>query len=298
MFLEHDDLYTAGGHQHLQFAPEGDRPAGGLPLQSRGDRARSPSVSAPQHPGFAMTPREIIDWTLQASGCGDLAELGGEALARSAAAVRGGAFPRRLRLPGRKVPLQAGLDARRRSSNDGLRGAVARHARPARPLAGQRGRRRASTRSSWRLRPRAISSIRPSPRRRPRALRERRPDRADPPRRRRPVGDRRRRRRPDRQRRAGDAPAREAVLRARSAGVLVSEGVLAAFGLSRRLGVNAPDRRRQRRAFRRRRLPRRDRLGATGADGADVPRPLFAGSGGIYGLKNPSPMSTSPKRAT
>ncbi len=22
MFLEHDDIYTAGGHQHLQFAPK------------------------------------------------------------------------------------------------------------------------------------------------------------------------------------------------------------------------------------------------------------------------------------
>ena len=38
MFLEHDDLYTAGGHQHLQFAPKVDRPAAGLPLEPRGDR--------------------------------------------------------------------------------------------------------------------------------------------------------------------------------------------------------------------------------------------------------------------
>ena len=42
MFLEHDDIYTAGGHQHLQFAAQGGRSARGLPLESRGDRrARS-----------------------------------------------------------------------------------------------------------------------------------------------------------------------------------------------------------------------------------------------------------------
>ena len=47
-------------------SPQGDRPAAGLPLQSRGRSPRSPNASAPTHPAFAMTPREIIDWTLQA----------------------------------------------------------------------------------------------------------------------------------------------------------------------------------------------------------------------------------------
>ena len=28
-----------------------------------------------EHPGFAMTPRELIDWTLRQSGWGTLAEL-------------------------------------------------------------------------------------------------------------------------------------------------------------------------------------------------------------------------------
>ena len=47
MFLEHDDIYTASGHQYLQFAPQGDRAAAGLPLQPRGDRANSRGGSAP-----------------------------------------------------------------------------------------------------------------------------------------------------------------------------------------------------------------------------------------------------------
>ncbi len=43
MFLEHDDIYTAGGHQHLQFAAKGGRPARGLPLESRSDRRARPT---------------------------------------------------------------------------------------------------------------------------------------------------------------------------------------------------------------------------------------------------------------
>ena len=75
MFLEHDDLYTGGGHQYLQFGAEGDRAAGGLPLQPRSDLRAGRSALGAEHPGFAMTPREIIDATLRASGRGTLAEL-------------------------------------------------------------------------------------------------------------------------------------------------------------------------------------------------------------------------------
>ena len=37
MFLEHDDLYQAGGQQHIQLGPKLDRAAGRVPLQPRGD---------------------------------------------------------------------------------------------------------------------------------------------------------------------------------------------------------------------------------------------------------------------
>ena len=74
MFLEHDDLYTAGGHQHLQFAPKAIEP----PPECRSNHeviaALAKRVGA-EHPGFAMSPREIIDWTLRKSGYGDLDNL-------------------------------------------------------------------------------------------------------------------------------------------------------------------------------------------------------------------------------
>jgi anaerobic selenocysteine-containing dehydrogenase len=74
MFLEHDDLYQGGGHQYVMFGPK----ALSAPGECRSnhdlvcDLARR--VGA-EHRGFAMSPREIIDWTLEASGWGSLAAL-------------------------------------------------------------------------------------------------------------------------------------------------------------------------------------------------------------------------------
>ena len=114
-----------------------------------------------------MSPREIIDWTLRESGYGDLATLESGALARSSAAVRGGALPRRLRLSGRKVSLQGGLDATRRSPTTDCAAPGARCR--ACPTTGRSTRTPTRIiRSSSRPRRRAISSIRASPRRRPR----------------------------------------------------------------------------------------------------------------------------------
>ena len=74
MFLEHDDLYTAGGHQHLQFAPKAIDPPPGCRSNHEVIAALAERLGA-AHPAFAMTPREIIDWTLRESGYGDLATL-------------------------------------------------------------------------------------------------------------------------------------------------------------------------------------------------------------------------------
>jgi anaerobic selenocysteine-containing dehydrogenase len=74
MFLEHDDLYTAGAHQHLQFAAKAIEP----PKDCRSNHevicALAHRLGA-KHRGFSMTPRDIIDATLRASGRGTLAEL-------------------------------------------------------------------------------------------------------------------------------------------------------------------------------------------------------------------------------
>ncbi len=73
-FLEHDDLYQGGGHQHVMW--------GGKLVEAPGEcRTNHDVVCAlagrlgAGHPGFAMSPREIVDATLQASGHGDLAGL-------------------------------------------------------------------------------------------------------------------------------------------------------------------------------------------------------------------------------
>ena len=43
MFLEHDDIYQGGGHQHIMWGPEACRGAGRMPDQSRGHlRSRPP----------------------------------------------------------------------------------------------------------------------------------------------------------------------------------------------------------------------------------------------------------------
>ena len=74
MFLEHDDIYTGGGHQYLQFGPKTIEPPEGCRSNHEVIAALGERVGA-SHPGFAMSPREIIDRTLRASGRGSLGEL-------------------------------------------------------------------------------------------------------------------------------------------------------------------------------------------------------------------------------
>jgi anaerobic selenocysteine-containing dehydrogenase len=74
MFVEHDDFYTAGGSQYILLGPKLIEP----PSECRSNHevicALAKRLGA-EHPGFAMTPRELIDATLQRSGWGTLAEL-------------------------------------------------------------------------------------------------------------------------------------------------------------------------------------------------------------------------------
>ena len=74
MFLEHDDLYTGGGHQHIMFGPKAIDPPEGCKSNHELLCALALRLGA-THRGFTMSPREIIDWTLRASGRGDLAAL-------------------------------------------------------------------------------------------------------------------------------------------------------------------------------------------------------------------------------
>jgi anaerobic selenocysteine-containing dehydrogenase len=74
MFLEHDDLYQGGGHQHILLGPKLIEPPGECRSNHEVVCALAKRIGA-EHPGFAMSPREIVDWTLRNSGWGSLAEL-------------------------------------------------------------------------------------------------------------------------------------------------------------------------------------------------------------------------------
>ena len=74
MFLEHDDVYQGGGHQNILLGPKLIEAPGECRSNHEVISALAKRVGA-EHRGFAMSPREIIDWTLQKSGWGTLAEL-------------------------------------------------------------------------------------------------------------------------------------------------------------------------------------------------------------------------------
>ncbi len=67
MFMEHDDLYSGGGHQYYQLGAKLIDPPGECRSNHEVIQEIAARVGA-EHRGFAMEPREIIDWTLRASG--------------------------------------------------------------------------------------------------------------------------------------------------------------------------------------------------------------------------------------
>lgn len=74
MFVEHDDLYYGGGHQHISVGqkliePPGECRSNHEVLQGLAQRLGL------DHPSFAMTPRQIIDQTLRDSGRGTIDDL-------------------------------------------------------------------------------------------------------------------------------------------------------------------------------------------------------------------------------
>jgi anaerobic selenocysteine-containing dehydrogenase len=74
MFVEHDDFYTAGGSQYILLGPKLIEPAGECRSNHEVICALAKRLDA-EHPGFAMSAREMIDATLQKSGWGTLAAL-------------------------------------------------------------------------------------------------------------------------------------------------------------------------------------------------------------------------------
>ena len=74
MFLEHDDVYQGGGHQHIILGPKIIDPPEGCRSNHEVICELAQRLGA-EHRGFNMTAREIIDETLQDSGWGTLEQL-------------------------------------------------------------------------------------------------------------------------------------------------------------------------------------------------------------------------------
>ncbi len=74
MFTEHDDLYQGGGHQHLLLGPKLVEPPGECRTNHEVICALAERLGV-THPGFTLTPRELVDATLKASNRGTLDEL-------------------------------------------------------------------------------------------------------------------------------------------------------------------------------------------------------------------------------
>ncbi|MFS8036934.1 molybdopterin-dependent oxidoreductase [Xanthobacter sp. AM11] len=66
MFTEHDDLYQAGGHAHIQLGPKLVEPPGECRSNHDVVCALAQRLGA-EHPGFHMSARELIDRTLRDS---------------------------------------------------------------------------------------------------------------------------------------------------------------------------------------------------------------------------------------
>ncbi len=73
-FLEHDDIYRGGGHQYVLLGPKLVEPPGECRNNHEVICALAGHLGA-EHPGFAMSPRELIDEMLRVSKRGTLAEL-------------------------------------------------------------------------------------------------------------------------------------------------------------------------------------------------------------------------------
>lgn len=77
-FLEHDDIYKGGGHQYLSLGPKAVEPPEGPRENMFVINEIAKRVDSKSHPGFDMSARDHINWMLQNSGFGTLAELEAE----------------------------------------------------------------------------------------------------------------------------------------------------------------------------------------------------------------------------
>ncbi|MGL6181449.1 MAG: molybdopterin-containing oxidoreductase family protein, partial [Aestuariivirga sp.] len=77
MFLEHDDIYQGGGHSHIMLGRKLVEPPGECRNNHQVICDLAQRVGA-SHPGFEMSERELIDWTLTHSNRPGLTQLDAE----------------------------------------------------------------------------------------------------------------------------------------------------------------------------------------------------------------------------
>jgi anaerobic selenocysteine-containing dehydrogenase len=74
MFMEHDDVYQAGGHQHILYGPKFIEPPGECRSNHDVVCGLAHRLGA-DHPGFHMTAKEVVDRLLRDSGWCDVESL-------------------------------------------------------------------------------------------------------------------------------------------------------------------------------------------------------------------------------
>ncbi|MGE3306131.1 MAG: molybdopterin-dependent oxidoreductase [Rhizobiaceae bacterium] len=75
MFLEHDDVYKGGGHQHITLGPKLIEPPEGPRSNHYVIEELAKRLGVADQPGFGMTEREHIDVLLKSRGHGDFDSL-------------------------------------------------------------------------------------------------------------------------------------------------------------------------------------------------------------------------------
>ncbi len=108
MFMEHDDLYQAGGHTHIQIGPKLIEPPGECRSNHEVLQGLARRLGA-KHRGFDMTAMEIIDETLRASGWPDAATVLRERWIDAALPFEQAHFLTGFPAAGQEVPLRTGL---------------------------------------------------------------------------------------------------------------------------------------------------------------------------------------------
>ena len=143
MFVEHDDMYQAGGSQYILLGPKLIEPPGECRSNHEVNCALARRLGA-RHPGFDMTERDLIDGTLQKSGWGTLAELEANRWIDCQPDFATAHYLNGFAYAGRQIPFQAGL-AKSAVRALAPERPLAPHSVAARPLGRDRGsRRRAS----------------------------------------------------------------------------------------------------------------------------------------------------------